>query len=109
MSPPWLDSLRKTLQTLRRITQMTLAADERIWHTSNSRGQILTLSVRLKILNPSGWSLFARKRFSDFVKLPVFLKLTNKDPFAAWFVVTGDATPDARVVARRGCCQCPHL
>ena len=27
------------------------------------------------------------------------LKLTNTDPFAAWFVVTGDATPDGiRVV-----------
>ena len=29
-----------------------------------------------------------------FFKLPPFLKLTNTDPFAAWFVVTGDATPD---------------
>ena len=27
-------------------------------------------------------------------KLPAFLKLTNTDPFAAWFVVTGDPTPD---------------
>jgi len=26
--------------------------------------------------------------------LEVCLKLTNTDPFAAWFVVTGDATPD---------------
>ena len=25
-------------------------------------------------------------------KLPIFLKLTNTDPVAAWFVVTGDAT-----------------
>ena len=32
-------------------------------------------------------------------KLPAFLKLTNADPFAAWFEVTGDATPDGiRVV-----------
>ena len=29
-----------------------------------------------------------------FLKLLVFLKLTYTDPFAAWFVVTGDATPD---------------
>jgi len=35
---------------------------------------------------------------SDF-KRTVFLKMTNTDPFAAWFVVTGDATPDGiRVV-----------
>ena len=27
-------------------------------------------------------------------ELPVFLKLTNTEPFAAWFVETGDATPD---------------
>jgi len=32
--------------------------------------------------------------FTPLFKLPVFLKLTNTDPFAAWFVVTGDATPD---------------
>ena len=32
-------------------------------------------------------------------KLPVFLKLTNTDPFRKWFEVTGDATPDGiRVV-----------
>jgi len=29
-----------------------------------------------------------------FQKLPAFLKLTNADPFAAWCVVSGDATPD---------------
>ena len=33
-------------------------------------------------------------------KLQVFLKLTNTDPFAAWFVVSGDATPDAIRVVR---------
>ena len=33
-------------------------------------------------------------------KLPSFLKLTNTDPFAAWFVVTGDATPDGIRVVR---------
>ena len=27
-------------------------------------------------------------------KLPIFPKLTSTDPLAAWFVVTGDATPD---------------
>ena len=27
-------------------------------------------------------------------KLPEFRKLTKRDPFAAWFAVTGDATPD---------------
>ena len=27
-------------------------------------------------------------------------KLTNTDPFAAWFVVTGDATPDGIRVVR---------
>ena len=33
-------------------------------------------------------------------KLPVFLKLIGMDAFAAWFVVTGDATPDGiRVVS----------
>ena len=30
---------------------------------------------------------------------PVVLKLTNTDPFAAWFEVTGDATPDGIRVA----------
>ena len=28
------------------------------------------------------------------LKLPEFLKLTTTDPFAAWFVVIGDATSD---------------
>ena len=36
----------------------------------------------------------------SFLKLPPFLKLTNTDPFAAWFVVTGDATPDGIRVVR---------
>ena len=27
-------------------------------------------------------------------KIPAFLKLTDTDPFAVWFVVTGDATLD---------------
>ena len=36
------------------------------------------------------------------VTLTPFLRLTNTDPFAAWFVVTGDATPDGiRVVTMR--------
>ena len=26
--------------------------------------------------------------------MPAFLKLISTDPFTAWFVVTGDATPD---------------
>ena len=34
------------------------------------------------------------------MKLPVFLKLTNTDPFAAWYVVTGDVTPDGIRVVR---------
>ena len=34
------------------------------------------------------------------VKLPVFLKLTNKDFSAAWFVVNADATPDGIRVVR---------
>ena len=33
-------------------------------------------------------------------KLPVFLKLTDTDPFNAWFVVTGDVTPDGIRVVR---------
>jgi len=33
-------------------------------------------------------------------KLPAFFKLTKTDPFAAWFVVTGDATPDGIRVVR---------
>jgi len=33
-------------------------------------------------------------------KLPPFLKLTSMEPFAAWFVVTGDATPDGIRVVR---------
>ena len=33
-------------------------------------------------------------------KLPPFLKLTNTDPFVAWCVVTGDATPDDIRVVR---------
>ena len=32
-----------------------------------------------------------------FFKLPPFPKLTNSEPFAAWFVVTGDAIPDGMV------------
>ena len=31
-------------------------------------------------------------------KLPAFLNSTNTDPFAAWLVVTGDATPDGTSV-----------
>ena len=34
------------------------------------------------------------------LKLPVFLMSTNEDFFAAWFVVTGDATPDGIRVVR---------
>ena len=34
------------------------------------------------------------------LKLPAFLKLTNTDPFAAWSVVTGDATLDGIRVVR---------
>ena len=33
-------------------------------------------------------------------KLTAFLKLTNTDPFAAWFVVTEDATPNGMRVVR---------
>ena len=33
-------------------------------------------------------------------KLPGLLKLTNTEPFAAWFVVTGDATADGISVVR---------
>ena len=33
-------------------------------------------------------------------KLPGLVKLTNTEPFAAWFVVTGDATADAIHVVR---------
>ena len=36
----------------------------------------------------------------NFSTLPVFLKLTNTDPFAAWFVVTGDVTPGGIRVVR---------
>ena len=42
----------------------------------------------------------ARGGPNPFFKLPAFLKLTNTDPFAAWFVVTGDATPDGILVVR---------
>ena len=33
-------------------------------------------------------------------KWPEFLKLTHTNPFTAWFVVTGDATPDGIRVVR---------
>ena len=33
-------------------------------------------------------------------KLPAFLELANTDPFAAWFVVAGDVTPDGIRVVR---------
>jgi len=33
-------------------------------------------------------------------KLPAFLELSNTDPFAAWFVLSGDATPDGIRVVR---------
>ena len=36
----------------------------------------------------------------NFFKLPGLFKLTNTEPFAAWFVVTGDATVDEIRVAR---------
>ena len=36
----------------------------------------------------------------QYSKLPELLKLPNTDPFAAWFVVTGDATPDGIRVVR---------
>jgi hypothetical protein len=34
------------------------------------------------------------------LKLSVFLMLTNTDPFAAWFVVSEDVTPDGIRVVR---------
>ena len=37
---------------------------------------------------------------ATFFKLQPFLKLTKTDPFAAWFGVTGDATPDGIRVVR---------
>ena len=36
----------------------------------------------------------------QFFKLPGLGKLTNTEPFAAWFVVTGDATADGIRVVR---------
>ena len=36
----------------------------------------------------------------QLLKFPAFLKLTNTDPFVAWVVVTGDATPDGIRVVR---------
>ena len=37
---------------------------------------------------------------SHLFRMPPFLKLTNTDPFAAWFAVTGNATTDGiRVVS----------
>ena len=35
-----------------------------------------------------------------FQKLPGLVNLTNTEPFAAWFVVTGDATADGIRVVR---------
>ena len=35
-----------------------------------------------------------------FFKTPAFLKSTHTDPFAAWFVQSGDATPDGIRVVR---------
>jgi len=43
---------------------------------------------------------FARSPDGPIFKLPPFLKLINTDPFAVWFVVTGDATPDGIRVVR---------
>jgi len=36
----------------------------------------------------------------QFFKLPGLVKLTNTEPFAAWFVVSGDATADEIRVVR---------
>ena len=36
----------------------------------------------------------AQQWYAHFFELPPFLSLTYTDPFAACFVVTGDATPD---------------
>ena len=36
----------------------------------------------------------------EWFKLPAFHKLTNGDPFAAWFTLSEDATPDGIRVVR---------
>jgi len=41
-----------------------------------------------------------RFQLRQFLKLPVFLKLTNMHPFASWLVLIGDATPDGIRVVR---------
>ena len=42
--------------------------------------------------------IYIRTSTGPVFELPAFLKLTNTDPFAAWFVVTGDMTPVVRSV-----------
>jgi len=47
----------------------------------------------------------------QFFKLPGLVKLTNTEPFAAWFVVSGDATADGIRVVRSvlGAISCHQL
>ena len=50
-----------------------------------------------KNLNATGGNCGRRSRPGS---LPGVVKLTNTDPFAAWFLITGDATPDGIRVVR---------
>ena len=63
------------------------------------RAQILGVGAICRHNNVSSeprdtFEFFALQVFHHFFKLPAFLHLTDTVPFAAWFVVTGDATPD---------------
>ena len=44
------------------------------------------------------WLGAMTQSYGYFSKLLAFLKFTNTDPFAAWFVLTEDAIPDGKRV-----------
>ena len=50
----------------------------------------VVFSLPLELVSPMGY----------FFKLLACIRFSNTDPFAAWFVVTGDATPDGIRVVR---------
>ena len=61
--------------------------------------QAHTLKEVIRQTSPTGLYR-ASPEIGQFFKLPAFLKLTNTEPFVAWFVVTGGAAPDGIRVVR---------
>ena len=60
----------------------------------------LTIKQVIGVLTVGGREDRPEAKLGPIVKLLVFLKLTTTDPFAAWRVMTGDATPDGIRIVR---------